>query len=150
MISTNEITEKYSNIFKTHDDNYYELIFSFSYKALDINMVLSSLQDSRRSIYDIVNCAVETVVASLGFLDLPQKDNLNATIFRQLESMLEPFYIDATNFRLMSYRKVEPLYGRAHKFNKHVSSSDNPVGGSSSDSIIYSNHPDGDDPFRSL
>ena len=73
QISLHDITEIYTNVFKTHDDLYWELKFSATYHAIDMNMVLSSLQDSRRSIYDVVNCAVETVMATLSAKDINQR-----------------------------------------------------------------------------
>lgn len=152
-ISTNPIRETYGNIFKTHDDKYYELNYSFEYKATEgIDKVLSSLQDSRRSIYDVVNCAVETVVLTFSQKDVTQGAfKNNETFFKQLETMLEPFYIDATSFRAHFYREVPEAYGTLHKFTKHVPSSNGIISGSDSigdafDSIGI----DGDDPFAKL
>lgn len=141
-ISTNPVIQNYTNIFKTHDDIYYELNYMVSYKAVDLEMVLSSLKDSHRSIYDVINCSVETVVATFSEKDILKGIMNNQEIFfKQLEAMLEPFYIDATSFRVLNYRKVTNDYGSAHKFNRHISSSENPVDG---------NYGDEDDPFRSL
>ena len=70
--------------------------------------------------------------------------------FKQLESMLEPFYIDLTQFRLLGFRSVSTSYGLEHKFNKHISSSNDPVGTSTYYDDLSSNNFDGDDPFKPL
>ena len=126
-ISTNIVTEIYRNVFETHDSCFYELNFAVSYKATDLEMVLSSLQDSRRSIYDVINCAVETVVATFSDQDMNYKTDLNTPIFHQLESMLEPFYIDVTAFKLYTRTKLISEIGEQRKFRKHVSRGDSPI-----------------------
>ena len=126
-VSTFPITEFYSNTFETHDSTFYHLYFQVTYKATDIEMVLSSLQDSRRSIYDVVNCSLETVIGTLSRNDMNYKVDINSIAFRQLESMLEPFYIDVTSFKLISRNEIIAELGRQQKFQKHVSSGENPI-----------------------
>ena len=149
VISNNPVEQTYTNIFKTHDDVYYSLTFSVVYHATDLDMVLTSLQDSHRSIYDVVNCSVETVVASFTSNDMARGNSNNDIFFKQLESMLEPFYIDATKFSLISFRYVAPNYGMMYKFNRHISSGNNPLGNSPF-SLDESFDSYGDDPFKPL
>ena len=126
-ISTNMVTEYYRNVFETHDSCFYDLYFAVSYKAENVEMVISSLQDSRRSIYDVINCAVETVIGTLSDQDLNYRTDLNTPIFQQLESMLEPFYIDVAQFKLYTRTKITSELGEERKFRKHVSRGENPI-----------------------
>ena len=126
-ISTFPVTETYSNTFETHDSYFYRTTFTVTYVATDIDMVLSSLQDSRRSIYDVINCSVETVMSSLVMKDMSNRATINQEMFHQLESMLEPFYIDVTSFKLISLIGVSQSLGQQERFKKHVSRGDNPI-----------------------
>ncbi len=132
-ISTSSITENYSNVFVTHDNYYYRVDFKVTYAAEDVEMVLSALQDSRRSIYDIANCAIETVFGALLRKDLVDTNNVSSLAFRQIESTLEPFYLDAIKISL-SFVPVMSTVGEATVFKKHISglaydslSDDNPI-----------------------
>ena len=140
-VSRYTITETYTNTFATHDSNYYRLTYAFSYKAEDVDMVLSSLEDSRRSIYDVVNCAVETAIGSLTMREMADINyDLNKVCFTQLESMLEPFYVDVLSFKILYRSAVHPSLGESQLFKKHVSRGDNPVGSLGSkddDPIVY-------------
>jgi hypothetical protein len=91
-------------------------------------MSIQSLEDSRRSVYDIVNCAVETVIGSYTIADAFRSGNFEPALFKQLESTLEPFYIDVIACKLLNVGNVSPSVGMTTKFQKHVSSSsgDNP------------------------
>ena len=132
-ISRFPITENYTNTFVTHDSTYYRITYSFTYKAEDVEMVLSSLEDSRRSIYDVVNCAIETAVGSLTMREMADYNyDLNKVCFAQLETMFEPFYVDVTSFKIIYRSAVNPTIGESQLFRKHVSRGDNPVGFSNS------------------
>ena len=129
-ISTNEVSELYFNTFETHDSGFYKIVFSVIYKSEDINMTLSALEDSRRSIYDVVNCSMETTIASFRNSDFTNSSiyqNLHEAAFSQLESMLEPFYIDVIDLRIINIISVNSNEGVATKFTKHVSSGDDPL-----------------------
>jgi len=127
-ISTSPVTENVINTYKTHDDCYYRLQYSVVYNSTDIEMTISSLQDSKRSVYDIINCALEATVASLSRNDMNYKVDINEVAFKQLEYMLEPFYIDVTGFKLISRNERGAQVGAEELFRKHVSRGDNPVG----------------------
>lgn len=128
IISKMPVTETYTNVFRTHDDTFVQVRFSTTYKAEDISMVLSSLEDSRRSIYDVINCSVEMVIKTLVTKKDNYKTQVESAIFHQLESMLEPFYIDVTSFKLYSITPLSEAYGKTLEFHKHVSDGDNPFG----------------------
>ena len=56
------------------------------------------------------------------------KIDINEIAFKQLEYMLEPFYIDVTSFKLVSRTERGAQIGAEELFRKHVSRGDNPVG----------------------
>ena len=127
-ISRNPIVENYSNTFITHDGVYYNVNYRFKYSAEDVEMVLSSLEDSRRSIYDVVNCAVETTIGSLTSREMDNsRYDIDIALFKQLEAMLEPFYIDVTQINMISRSKLSPDWGEKYLFRKHISNGDNPI-----------------------
>ncbi len=123
-ISTYPSTKYYNNVFETHDSRFYRIGFMVIYKAEDLEQVLSSLSDSRRSIDDVINCAMETLVASCVAKEMTNYPELNERYFSQLEYMLEPFYIDVTKTSIQSIQTLTEDYGRENKFERHVSGSD--------------------------
>ena len=129
-VSPYDVTETYNNVFETHDSAFFRIGFEVTYKSENVEMTLSSLEDSRRSIYDIVNCSMETSIAACRGMDLQIKtdlDGLKRSMFSQLENMLEPFYIDVINLRLLRMTPVDAETGMRVKFNRHISTSDDPL-----------------------
>ena len=128
IVSTNLVRQYYVNTFSTHDSYYFTLSYTFEYNSEDIDTTLSSLEDSRRSIYDITNCAVEAVINSCSFQDIEHSiSEVEKLIFKELELMLEPFYIDVTDFRIISKSNVSSSTGQQIVFKKHVSSGYDPI-----------------------
>ena len=130
-VSTQIVHKQYTNIFENHESTFKNVTFWVEYKAEDCEQVISSLSDSRRSIDDIVNCAMEVLYTS--FDNREASDyvaNINTKFFKQLESMLEPFYIDVVKTGILAAVNVPAELGAAQKFQRHVSG-----GGSSGDPI---------------
>ncbi len=129
QVSQYPITEHYSNVFKTHEDVYYRVSFSFTYICSEPEQTLDSLSDSRRSIYDIANCAVETLFGTLDNKEMASSNynELSSRLLHQLESTLEYFYIDVTNAVINSYLQVNEQTGREYLFRKHETSSGDPI-----------------------
>lgn len=129
QVSIFPITEKYTNIFKTHEDGYYNVSFAMTYICKEPNQTLDSLSDSRRSIYDIANCAVETIWGTLSTKDIVKTtlDEMSERLFHQLEATLEYFYIDVTEAHIINYTMVNEEVGRSIVFQKHISSSNDPI-----------------------
>ena len=127
-LSTNAVTQTYANIFETHISTFYRLSFSVTYRSEDLDRSQQALEDSRRSVYDIINCAAETVIGTIASAGVVNLQSLNDALFRQLESTLEPFYIDVTSSKIFSILAVDSTVGRQNKFQKHISTSggDNP------------------------
>ena len=128
-VSSFPITETYRNIFQTHEDTYYNISFSMTYICKEPEQTLDSLADSKRSIYDIANCAVETLRGSLSAKDiaLTPLAELSEKLFQQLESTLEYFYIDVIEAHINNYNIVDEEIGKKAIFQKHTSSSSDPI-----------------------
>ena len=127
-ISTDPVIESYSNIFSTHDSEYYSVDFMVTYSCENIDSVINSLQDSRRSIYDIINCAMEITIKSFQTKDLNRNYQYVSNAAKaQIESMLEPFYIDVTFVKITKIQLVNQEYGKIYKFEKHESRGDMPI-----------------------
>ena len=128
-VSLYPITEKYYNVFKTHEDKYYQVNFSMTYICKEPDQTLDSLSDSRRSIYDIANCAVETLWATLSQKDITTTvlEEMSQRLFHQLESTLEYFYIDVTEAHIINYSLINEETGRNIVFRRHISSSNDPI-----------------------
>ena len=129
MVSAYPIEERYINVFKTHEDSYYNVNFTMTYVSNEPEQTLDSLSDSRRSIYDIANCAVETLFGTLTRKEIATTtlEELNTRLFHQLESTLEYFYIDVTEARIINYSLVGEEEGKYLLFNRHESSGGNPI-----------------------
>ena len=129
QVSLYPITEQYINVFKTHEDKYYQVKFSMTYVCKEPEQTLDSLADSRRSIYDIANCAVETLWATLSQKDITTTvlEEMSQRLFHQLESTLEYFYIDVTEAHIINYSLINEDVGRDIIFQKHISSSNEPI-----------------------
>ena len=127
-LSSYDSTQYFINTFETHSSTFYRVYFSVTYKSEDLDRSAQSLEDSRRSVYDIINCAAEPVVGSSTTFDTFRSGNFETALFKQLESTLEPFYIDVKACKLITINSVAPSIGQTQKFQKHVSSSggDNP------------------------
>ncbi len=129
VISTKDVNQEYTNIFVTHDNRYYRIHYFVSYQCEDIDTVLNALQDSRRSIYDIINNAVSIAVKSLSASDFSaySATRLRDTMYSQIESMLEPFYIDFKKFVIDSIVFVDESIGEKNVFVKHESQGESPI-----------------------
>ena len=129
QVSTYPIKESYNNVFKTHEDNYYRVFFTMTYVSKEPEQTLDSLSDSRRSIYDIANCAVETLFGTLTKKDMVMNtlEELNPRLFHQLEATLEYFYIDVTEAHIISYSLISEETGRQLQFRKHEPSGGDPI-----------------------
>ena len=128
-VSEYPIKERYSNVFKTHEDTYYNVTFTMTYVCKEPEQTLESLSDSRRSIYDIANCAVETLFGTLSPKDLVnyRLDELSPRLFHQLEATLEYFYIDVTDAYIIDYSLMGEERGRELLFRRHESTSGDPI-----------------------
>ena len=129
QVSSNPIREKYINIFKTHDDLYYNVSFTMTYVCKEPESTLDALADSKRSIYDIANCAVETIFGTYEQRSLVKTtlEEMNDQLFKQLEATLEYFYIDVTEAHIINYSIINEEVGRNAIFQKHISSSNEPI-----------------------
>ncbi len=129
IISTRENTVQYSNVFMTHDARYYMIRYRVSYKCENLDSVISALEDSRRSIYDIINCAVSIAVKSLTSADFSRysSQQIRPTLYSQIESMLEPFYIDFKNLVIDSVTYINEQQGETLLFRKHESQGEVPI-----------------------
>ena len=130
-ISTSPTRKQYNNVFENHESNFYDVFYWVSYKAEDVEQVISSLSDSRRSIDDIINCAMEVLFTSFDNKEAySSTSTINQKFHAQLESMLEPFYIDVLDTGVTVVSSISPIMGEERKFQRHVSG-----GGSSGDPI---------------
>ncbi len=129
IVSTHPIRETYVNAFKTHEDTYYNVRFTMTYICKEPEQTLDSLSDSRRSIYDIANCAAETLFGTLTRKDIVSSslEDLNPRLFHQLEATLEYFYIDVTEAYIINYSLLNEEVGRNLLFRKHEPSGGNPI-----------------------
>ena len=129
IISTKETTVQYSNVFMTHDSRYYMISYHASYKCDDLDAVVNALQDSRRSIYDIINHAVSIAFKSFSSSDFSRYSvqQIKPNIYSQVENMLEPFYIDFINIVIDSITYVNEHQGEAMLFRKHESQGEMPI-----------------------
>jgi hypothetical protein len=129
VISEKVTTQRYNNIFMTHEGKYYEIDFSVSYKCESIDAVQNALQDSRRSIYDIINNAMSIAIKSFTAKDFASvnQDRTTAAIYSQIERMLEPFYIDFQKLYIDRITLEDSAYGEQNVFKKHESQGQSPI-----------------------
>lgn len=125
-ISTKTCTKNYTNIFETYDGQFIKLSFLVKYKTENIEATLKALEDSRRSIDDVINCSVYNVLNSLNAADiihkvqlkqdLKQKASFDAT---SLSFILEDLYINSiVNAKTATQNDL---------FKPHISSSSGPI-----------------------
>lgn len=63
-ISTTPYTKYYSDIFETNDTKYLKVNFAVTYHAESVDAVLLHLKNDKRSIDDIIKCAVDSTLSS--------------------------------------------------------------------------------------
>jgi len=122
-ISTKPVVQTYGNNFATHDSKGFRVAVRVTYKAVDsIDDVLDALKKSRRSIYDIVNTAVETVVNTCSSKDMNDKSKLCELIRQKIEYTLEPFNIEFLDLALLDASLSRN--GMNSLFQRHISRSE--------------------------
>ncbi len=123
-VSTMPTYSLYRNVFENHNSTFYEIDFSVTYKAEDAERVIQALADSRRSIDDIVNCAMEVLVTSCDNSEMKNSIDLGKKYRLQVESMIEPFYLDLTDATVFYIQVIPAEIGKYRKFQRHISGSD--------------------------
>ena len=123
-ISTSPVMQNYRNVFVTHDSKPFSVSFIVKYKAVDsINDVLEALQKSRRSIYDIVNTAVDTVISTYSSNEMTRTKDINDQLSQKIEYTLEPFNIEFIECKIITIiNQPDPFISR--RFQRHVSRSE--------------------------
>ncbi len=128
MISTAPYTKQYSEIFETNDSIFLKISFSVTYHAESVAEVLAHLKADKRSIDDIIKCAVDSTVSSFNMSNF--KTNLPVIaneIRRRMTLSVSPFGFIIDNYSTLNLYAVHDSIGKANRFKPHVCKDDGPI-----------------------
>ena len=123
MISTNELSKTYTNIYETHDGYIFSVSLYVRYHATNLDDVLFGLKNVRRSINDVMQGCVYWSVRNLGFSDLNSNSAiLSQEIVNKLLSEAQELHISIDAYKVLNIIRVEST-DTSKCFKPHLSSS---------------------------
>lgn len=126
-ISTNPYSQHYYDVFKTHDSHYVRVAFSVTYRAESVEEVLLHLKNDKRSINDIIKCAVDSTFSSF---TLNYICNNKTLITNELKNRMAlaciPFGFIIDNVSILGVTAL-PDSSANLKFEPHVCRDDGPI-----------------------
>lgn len=121
-ISTNPITNTYSDVFETNDGKNLSLAFTVTYSAKNMEDVLYNLEKVRRSIDDILKGCMYSAMLSLNSTII-SKESLSATFLSRLQTEAMSFGLDIHNFDIFVIN-TSSQYSTSKAFKPHKNYSD--------------------------
>lgn len=126
-ISTKPHTNNYYEVFETHDSYYIKACFSVTYRAENVENVLLHLKNDKRSINDIIKCAVDSTFSSF---TLDYICNEKSLITDELKNRMAlaciPFGFIIDNVSISTVTAL-PDESANLKFKPHVCRDDGPI-----------------------
>ncbi|MBO5178947.1 MAG: hypothetical protein J6B87_01180 [Clostridia bacterium] len=126
-ISTTPYTKYYSDIFETNDTKYLKVSFSVTYHAESVDAVLLHLKNDKRSIDDIIKCAVDSTLSSF---DQKYIYNNRPDITQEIKNRMAlaciPFGFIIDSFGITQIMSM-PDSSANQKFTPHVCRDDGPI-----------------------
>lgn len=128
VISTTPYSKQYSEIFETYDSTFVRLSFRVTYQAENVENVLAHLKADRRSIDDIIKCAVASTISSFDFNNVRMNmRSISKEIQDRMALAVSPFGFIINNYTSLLVTPVPEDVGKANKFVPHVCKSDGPI-----------------------
>lgn len=128
MISTIPYTKQYSEIFETYDSNFVRLTFSVTYHAESVESVLAHLKADKRSIDDLIKCAVDSTISSFDLNNVRLNlQNISEEIKNRMALSVSPFGFIIDNYISLNLSPINNTLGKGKKFKPHVCKSDGPI-----------------------
>lgn len=126
-ISTTPYTKYYSDIFETNDTKYLKVNFAVTYHAESVDAVLLHLKNDKRSIDDIIKCAVDSTLSSF---DQKYIYNNRPDITQEIKNRMAlaciPFGFIIDSFGITQFMPM-PDSSADQKFKPHVCKDDGPI-----------------------
>lgn len=126
-ISTTPYTKYYSDIFETNDTKYLKVNFAVTYHAESVDAVLLHLKNDKRSIDDIIKCAVDSTLSSFDqkYIYKNHVDITQETKNRMALACI-PFGFIIDSFNITQFMPM-PDSSANQKFRPHVCKDDGPI-----------------------
>ena len=126
-ISTTPYTKTYSEIFETNDSNYVQVNFSVTYHAESVEAVLLHLKNDKRSIDDIIKCAVYSTVSSFDQKYIyVRRLPITEEIKNRMTLACIPFGFIIDSFTIAQIMNMPQSFAN-QKFKPHVCRDDGPI-----------------------
>lgn len=126
-ISTTQTSKSYSDIFETYDTNYIRVSFNVTYHAESVDAVLLHLKNDKRSIDDLIKCAIDSTFSSF---EKPyifsNQFEVSKEAARRATLACIPFAIIIDSLSITNMTSLPQSYAQ-HKFKPHVCKSDGPI-----------------------
>ena len=123
IISTNELSKTYTNIYETHDGYIFSISLYVRYHATNLDDVLFGLKNARRSINDVMQSCVYWSVRNLMLSDFNSNiENISQEIIPKLLSEAQELHITIDSYKVLNVIKVQST-DTSKCFKPHLSSS---------------------------
>lgn len=126
-ISPIPFTKPYFDIFETYDTKYLKVSFSVTYHAESVEAVLLHLKNDKRSIDDLIKCAVDSTLSSFDQKDiLNNRFDLSKEIKNRMALACIPFGFVIDAFIITQFIPMDNS-AKNQKFRPHVCRDDGPI-----------------------
>lgn len=126
-ISPIPYTKPYFDIFETYDTKYLKVSFSVTYHAESVEAVLLHLKNDKRSIDDLIKCAVDSTLSSFEQkYILSNRFDISKEIKNRMALACIPFGFVIDTFVVTQFETM-PDSAKHEKFKPHVCRDDGPI-----------------------
>lgn len=127
QISITPYSKTYFDVFETYDTKYLKVTFSVTYHAESVEAVLLHLKNDKRSIDDIIKCAIDSTLSSFEQKYIySNRPDITREIKNRMALACIPFGFIIDSFSIIQLMSM-PDSAKHEKFKPHVCRDDGPI-----------------------